>query len=71
MMVGSPFSFLDRGGTAASGSMAPAGILYWVFRSIPAGVFWSSTVVASFVWFLLNDQLHPVVIYCLKLFLTA
>ncbi|GEM_PF-2088816 len=71
MMVGSPFSFLDRGGAAVSGSTAPSGFLYWVFSSIPAGVFWSSAVVASFVWFLLNDQLHPMVVYCLKLFLTA
>ncbi len=71
MMVGSPFSFLDRGGAAASGSMAPSGILYWAFSSIPAGVFWSSAVASSFLWFLLNDQLHPMVIFCLKLFLTA
>ena len=71
MMVGSPFSFLDREGAAASGSMAPSDILYWAFSSILGGVFWSSAVVASFVWFLLNDQIHPMVIFCLKLFLTA
>lgn len=71
MMVGSPFSFLDREGAAASGSLAPSGILHWVFSSIPAGVVWSSAVVASFTWLLLNDLLHPMVIFCLKLFLTA
>jgi hypothetical protein len=72
MMVGSQFSFLDRGGAAApAGSGVLSGFLYWAFSSIPAGVFWSSAVVASFVWFLLNDQLHPAVIYCLKQFLTT
>jgi hypothetical protein len=71
MMVGSQFSFLDRGGAAASGPGVLSGFRYWALSSIPAGVFWSSAVVASFVWFLLNDQLHPAVIYCLKLFLTA
>ena len=71
MMVGSPFSFLDRGSAPASGLAAPSDVLYWAFRSIPAGVFWSSAVVSSFLWFLLNDQLHPAVIFCLKLFLTA
>ncbi len=73
MMVGSQFSFLDREGAAApaSGSRVLSSFLYWAFSSIPAGVFWSSAVVASFVWFLLNDQFHPAVIYCLKLFLTA
>ena len=73
MMVGSQFSFLDRGGAAASASGAGvrSSFLDWVLASVPAGVFWSSAVVASFVWFLLNDQLHPAVIYCLKLFLTA
>jgi len=34
-------------------------------------VFRSSVVVASFLWFLLNDRIQPVVIYCLKLFLVA
>lgn len=68
-MVGSQFSFLDRGGAAARPSWS--GVLFWAFSSLPAGVLWSSTVVASFVWFLLNDRLHPAVIYCLKLFLTA
>ena len=68
MVVGSQFSFLDRGGAAAP---VGSGVLYWAFSSIPAGVFWSSAVVASFVWFLLNDQLHPALIYCLKQFLTA
>lgn len=62
MMVGSPFSFLDRGGVAAPASWA---------GSLSAGVFWSSVVVASFLWFLLNDRIQPVVIYCLKLFLVA
>ena len=71
MMVGSCFRFVDRGGAVAPGSRVLAGFLSWAFSSIPAGVFWSSAVVASFVWFLLNDRLHPAVIYCLKLFLTA
>ncbi len=73
MMVGSQFSFLDRGGVAApaSGWGVLSGFMHWALSSIPAGVFWSSAVVASFVWFLLNDQLHPAVIYCLKLFLTT
>ena len=73
MMVGSQFSFLDRGGAAArpSWSQFLSGVLFWAFSSLPAGVLWSSTVVASFAWFLLNDRLHPAVIYCLKLFLTA
>lgn len=62
MMVGSPFSFLDRGGVAAPVS--------WV-GSFSAGAFWSAVVVASFLWFLLNDRIQPVVIYCLKLFLVA
>ncbi|MYA06434.1 MAG: hypothetical protein F4060_16380 [Holophagales bacterium] len=62
MMVGSPFSFLDRGRAAAP--VAWAG-------SLSAGVFWSAVVVASFLWFLLNDRIQPVVIYCLKLFLVA
>ena len=62
MMVGSPFSFLDRGGAAAPVSSA---------ASLSAGVFWSSVVVASFLWLLLNDRIHPAVIYCLKLFLLA
>ena len=62
MMVGSPFSFLDRGGAAAPVSWA---------GSLSAGVFRSSVVVASFLWLLLNDQIHPAVIYCLKLFLLA
>lgn len=62
MMVGSPFSFLDRGGAAAPASWA---------ESLSAGVIWSSMVVAGFVWLLLNDQIHPAVVYCLKLFLLA
>ncbi len=62
MMVGSPFSFLDRGGVTAPASWA---------GSLSAGVFRSSVVVASFLWFLLNDRIQPVVIYCLKLFLVA
>lgn len=61
-MVGSPFSFLDRGGAAPPVSWA---------GSLSAGVFWSAVVVASFLWFLLNDRIQPVVIYCLKLFLVA
>ena len=73
MMVGSPFRFLDRGGAAASASGAGilSGFVRWVLVSAPAGVFGSSAVVASFVWFLLNDRLHPAVVYCLKLFLSA
>lgn len=73
MMVGSQFSFLDRGGAPASASEAGvlSSFLDWVLVSVPATVLWSSAVVASFVWFLLNDRLHPAVIYCLKLFLTA
>ena len=73
MMVGSQFSFLDRGSVAApaSGPGVLSSFLYWAFTSIPAGILWSSGVVASFIWFLLNDQLHPAVIYCLKLFLTT
>lgn len=73
MMVGSPFSFLGRGGAVAPASWSQTlpVILGRVFRGIPAVVVWSSTVVASFLWFLLTDQLHPAVIYCLKLFLTA
>ncbi len=62
MMVGSSFSFLDRGAAAAAVSWA---------GSLSAGVLWSSVVVASFLWFLLNDRIQPVVIYCLKLFLVA
>lgn len=62
MMVGSPFSFLDRGSAAAPVTWA---------GSLSAGVFWSAVVVASFLWFLLNDRIQPVVIYCLKLFLVA
>lgn len=73
MMVGSPFSFLDRGGAAAPVSWAEtvSGVLSWAFSSVSAGVFWSSVVVASFLWFLLNDRIHPAVVYCLKLFLVA
>ena len=73
MMVGSQFSFLDRESAAApaSGSGLLSSFLYWTLTSIPAGILWSSAVVASFIWFLLNDRLHPAVIYCLKLFLTT
>ena len=72
-MVGSQSKSFDRRGTAAPAS-APqflSGVLFWVFSSFPATLLWSSTVVASFVWLLLNDQLHPALIYCLQLFLTA
>lgn len=62
MMVGSQFSFLDRGRAAAPVVLA---------GSLSAGVFWSAVVAASFLWFLLNDRIQPVVIYCLKLFLVA
>ena len=62
MMVGSPFSFLDRGGAVAPASWA---------GSLAAGALWSAMIVAAFVWFLLNDRIHPAVVYCLKLFLLA
>ncbi|MCY3592766.1 MAG: hypothetical protein OXH32_14160 [Acidobacteria bacterium] len=62
MMVGSPFSFLDRGRAAAPVTWA---------GSFSPGVLWSAVVAASFLWFLLNDRIQPVVIYCLKLFLVA
>ncbi len=72
-MVGSPFSFLGRGGVAAQ-VLRPesvSGVLSWALGSVSAGLLWSSVVVGSFVWFLLNDRIHPAVIYCLKLFLVA
>ncbi len=73
MVLGSQSSFSNRGGvTTPFGWWAPmTAVLYRAAATLPSGVAWSSTVVASFLWLLLNDQLHPALIYCLKLFLTA
>jgi len=72
-MVGSPFSFVDRGGAGALVSWAEAlsAVAVDLVRSVSAGVFWSSMVVASFVWFLLNDQIHPAETCWPRLFLIA
>ncbi len=72
-MVGSPFNLLDRGGVGALVSRVESlsGAWFAAFASVSAGVFWSSVVVASFLWLLLNDRIQPAVVYCLRLFLVA
>jgi hypothetical protein len=38
--------------------------------AVPAPALFSAVAIGSFAWLLLHDRVHPLVVYCLQLYLS-